>query len=66
MNDVYPFLQSREVAAFSYFFDLAQEHGRVPEGQYDKKVQVGDFRTMAAEACGPSGTGLVTNSILFF
>jgi len=50
-------IKSREVAAFSYFFDLAQEHGRVPEGQYDKKVQVGDFRTMAAEACGPAGTG---------
>jgi len=50
-------LQQRHVAAFSYFFDLPQEHGLIPQGQFDKQVQVGDYKTLAVEACGPKGTG---------
>jgi len=50
-------LKSREIAAFSYFFDLAQEMGLVPEGSYERKVRVGDFADAAKEACGPKGTG---------
>ena len=50
-------LKTRQVAAFSYFFDLAQEHGFVPEGAFDKAARVGDFQTLAMEACGPKGTG---------
>jgi len=50
-------LKSREIAAFSYFFDLAQEMGLVPEGSFERKVTVGDFAKAAAEACGPTGTG---------
>merc|ERR1712117_791287 len=50
-------LRTRNVAAFSYFFDLAQEHGMVPEGNYGKVVKVGDYKAAAKETCGPKGTG---------
>ena len=48
-------LKSREIVAFSYFFDLAQEMELVPAGNFEREVRVGDFAKAAAEACGPTG-----------
>lgn len=50
-------LSQRRIAAFSYFFDLAQEHGLIPEDQFDKEIKVGDYKSIAMESCGPKGTG---------
>jgi len=48
-------LTSRKIAAFSYFFDLAAEHGLVHEGATDAVVKVGDYINIAKKACDIGG-----------
>lgn len=51
-------LKQRRIAAFSYFFDLAHEHGLIGVDRFDKELTVGDYKRMAVDlACGPKGTG---------
>ena len=50
-------LRSRQIAAFSYFFDLPQEHGLIPEGKFEHLALVGDYKKLAQQECGSSGTG---------
>ena len=50
-------LMERKVAAFSYFFDLANEHGYVPENKFENVIKVGDYKTMAQKSCTPDGRG---------
>ena len=48
-------LKNRGIAAFSYFFDLAVEHGLVNEGGTEAVIKVGDYATIARKACALGG-----------
>ena len=48
-------LAKRNIAAFSYFFDLAVDHGLVTDGRTEALVKVGDYETIARRACAPGG-----------
>ena len=48
-------LAIREIAAFSYFFDLAAEHGLVNNDATDALIKVGDYARIAQKACSPGG-----------
>ena len=50
-------LRERGVAAFSYFFDLANEHGYVPDNKFEAVIKVGDYKAMAKKSCTPDGRG---------
>lgn len=48
-------LTTRKIAAFSYFFDLAAEHGLVEDGATDAVVKVRDYINIAKKACDMGG-----------
>ena len=48
-------LKNRGIAAFSYFFDLAVEHGLLNEGGTEAVIKVGDYATIARKACALGG-----------
>ena len=54
-NLIFLELNSRKIAAFSYFFDLAAEHYLVNDGATDAVVKIGDFITIARNACALGG-----------
>ena len=55
----------RDIAAFSYFYDLAMDAGLIPEGRMDGAILIEDYQKAAQKACASESSEFACVDLTF-